>query len=168
MTNDPEALDDTAAEAAATEADAEETEDAPAELDPVVAEATRIAVQSLVDKKAQDVRVLDVKGRTSICDALVLATGSHARHVSALATGVMKAWKDAKGGRPLGVEGTETGRWVLLDLGDTVVHLFDGPMRGHYDLDGLWVDARMVSFEELGVDAPEVNDEDFHEYDDLL
>lgn len=164
MTNDPDLLEEATASDAATEA----AEELPTELDPIVAETTRIAVQSLIDKKAQAVRVLDVQGRTSICDALVLATGSHARHVSAMATGVMKAWKDAKGGRPLGVEGTETGRWVLLDLGDTIVHLFDGPMRGHYDLDGLWVDARPVTFEELGVDAPEESDDDFQEYDDLL
>lgn len=176
MTTEPEMVDETASmphqadvePLHSEELDEVEEVEEPVELDEVVVQTTRLAAQALVDKKASDIRILNVQGRTSICDTLVLATGSHARHVSALATGVIKSWKDARGGRPLGVEGTETGRWVLIDLGDTVVHLFDGPMRGHYDLDGLWVDAGQITLEELGIDAPEPDEDDFHEYDDLL
>ncbi len=143
--------------------------DAPAEgLDPLVAAAATLAAQAVLDRKGEGLTVLDVSGRTSVCDALVLATGSHARHVSAIADGVIRAWKAEKGSPPLGVEGTETGRWVLIDLGDVVVHLFDGPMRGYYDLDGLWMDARVVPLDELGLEdhTPEDDGDDDDDWGD--
>jgi ribosome-associated protein len=145
----------------------EAAEAAPAstELDPIVAGIARLAVQAVLDRKGEDVAVLDVTGRTSICDALVLVTGSHARHVNALAEGVVKAWKTSREAPPIGVEGTESGRWVLIDLGDVIVHIFDGPMRGYYDLDGLWMDARAVGFDEIGVEAPEQDDGEWDDDD---
>lgn len=129
-------------------------------LHPIVAATATLAAKAVLDRKGEALTVLDVSGRTSVCDALILATGSHARHVSAIADGVIRAWKGEKGSPPLGVEGTETGRWVLIDLGDVVVHLFDGPMRGYYDLDGLWMDARQVPLEELGLEEHVVEEEE--------
>ena len=145
---------------APTTAPATEEERAP--LDPVVVDVLKAAIQAIQDRKGAGITVLDVAGRTSICDAIVLVTGSHARHVSAIADGIVRVWKDERGGRPLGVEGQTTGRWVLIDLGDVVVHIFDGPMRGYYDLDGLWLDARKVPLEELGLEPdPEGADDDW-------
>ena len=85
----------------------------------------KAAIQAIQDRKGAGITVLDVAGRTSICDAIVLVTGSHARHVSAIADGIVRVWKDERRS-PLGVEGQTTGRWVLIDLGDVVVHIFDG------------------------------------------
>ena len=135
------------------------------ELHPIVAGIAQLAVQALLDRKGEDIAVLDVTGRTSVCDALVLVTGSHARHVNALAEGVTKAWKTSREAPTVGVEGTETGRWVLIDLGDVIVHIFDGPMRGYYDLDGLWMDARAVGFDEIGVAAPAQDDDEWDDDD---
>ena len=127
------------------------TRDLPRAIDPAVVPLARLVVAALLERKAEDVVVLDVGGRTSYCDLFVLCTGSHARHVRAIADGVIRSFKGERGVRPLGVEGLETGRWVLVDLGDVVLHIFDGPMRGYYDLDGLWMDARRVPLSELGL-----------------
>ncbi|MEL6346447.1 MAG: ribosome silencing factor [Myxococcota bacterium] len=111
---------------------------------------TQHIVACLLDKKARDISVLNVEGRTSYCDRLVLCTGTSSRQVRALAEHVAQAMKSDHGRRPLGREGTEAGRWVLVDFGDVVVHIFDTQSRDHYDLDGLWVDAPRVTLSALG------------------
>lgn len=104
--------------------------------------AQRIA-QLLVDKKALDVVILDVRGMTSYADYFVIASGESDRQVSAMAENVQVQLKT--GGdevlRPIGTEGLETGQWVLLDYGEVVAHLFLTDLRAHYDLEGLWADA---------------------------
>lgn len=110
----------------------------------------REVLHSLFARKAEDVSVVDVRGRTSYCDVFVLATGSQARQVRAMADGIVQFMKRDHGRRPGGVEGTASGRWVLVDLGDLVVHAFEGPMRGYYDLDGLWADAPRIALDTLG------------------
>lgn len=110
----------------------------------------REVLDSLFARKAEDVTVIDVRGRTSYCDLFVLATGSQARQVRAMADGIVQFMKKDHGRRPGGVEGANSGRWVLVDLGDLVVHAFEGPMRGYYDLDGLWADAPRIGLDTLG------------------
>lgn len=80
---------------------------------------------------------------SSICDYFLLCTGTNRRQVKAIAEGIVEALR-AQGVRPLGIEGVQASRWVLLDFGDVVVHVFDEPMRGFYDLDALWGDAPKV------------------------
>lgn len=80
---------------------------------------------------------------SSIGDYFLLCTGTNRRQVKAIAEGIVEALR-AQGVRPLGVEGLQASRWVLLDFGDVVVHVFDEPMRGFYDLDALWGDAPKV------------------------
>jgi ribosome-associated protein len=99
------------------------------------------AAQLLADKKATDVLVLDVRGKTSYADYIVLASGDSDRQVSAMAENVHVKLKEEEGLRPTGTEGTETGQWVLLDYSEVVVHLFLGEVRAFYDLEGLWADA---------------------------
>lgn len=96
----------------------------------------------LSDKKGVDVVILDVRGMTSYADYFVVASGESDRQVSAMAEHVLTTLKTTEGLRPIGHEGLETGQWVLLDFGEVVCHLFLAEMRAHYDLEGLWADAR--------------------------
>ena len=102
--------------------------------------ATELAKAAL-DKKAQDLVILDMRSLVSYTDAFVLCTASNPRQVRAIADHVREVAKRDLNLLPEGVEGTESGRWVLVDFGDVVVHIFDGPLRGFYNLDGLWADA---------------------------
>ncbi|WP_186001716.1 MULTISPECIES: ribosome silencing factor [Corallococcus] len=96
----------------------------------------------LLDKKASDVVILDMRGMTSYADYIVIASGESDRQVSAMAEHVQVQLKqDAPPLRPISTEGLETGQWVLLDYDDVVAHLFNGEVRAFYDLDGLWADA---------------------------
>ncbi|PTL82095.1 ribosome silencing factor [Vitiosangium sp. GDMCC 1.1324] len=96
----------------------------------------------LSDKKALDIVLLDVRGMTSYADYFVVASGESDRQVSAMAEHVLTKLKETENLRPIGHEGMETGQWVLLDFGEVVAHLFFSEARAHYDLEGLWADAR--------------------------
>lgn len=89
--------------------------------------------------KAQDIQVIDVRGKTSIADALVVASGTSNRHVASMADEVSRKAK-ALGVQPLGVEGTAApAEWVLVDLGDIIVHLMLPRVRAYYGLERLWL-----------------------------
>ncbi len=98
---------------------------------------TALVESGLGDAKARDVVVIDVRGRTTITDFIVIATGTSSRHVRAVAEQVIERVKRMHGD-VLGVEGQETGEWVLLDFGDAVVHVMQQEARGFYDLEQLW------------------------------
>lgn len=108
----------------------------------------------ILDKKAFDVRVLDVRKLTSLTDFLVLASGSSDRQVQAAAESVHLGLKQEQQTRPLGIEGMREGRWVLIDYGDVMVHIFHEPVRAFYDLDGLWSDAVEVPLDAAGGQPP--------------
>ena len=97
----------------------------------------QLVVDALEDVKGLDIRILDVRDKSSVTDILVIAGGSSARQVQALADSVRQKAKDA-GNPPLGVEGEETGDWVLVDLGDVVVHVMRPEVRDFYNLEKLW------------------------------
>lgn len=92
---------------------------------------------ALEELKARDIRVLDVSGLTSIMDTMVVASGTSDRHVRALADKVVQAAK-AAGVPPLGMEGETQGEWVLVDLGDLVLHIMLPQIRDLYQLEKLW------------------------------
>jgi ribosome-associated protein len=94
-------------------------------------------IDALEALKAKDVREIDVRGKTSIADLLVIASGTSARHVKSLADEVGKNAKKA-GMMPLGVEGEQEGEWVLVDLGDVIVHVMLPRIREFYGLERLW------------------------------
>jgi len=102
-------------------------------IDPLKA----VIMKAVEDLKAKDVIVLDVRSRTTVTDELIIATGTSTRHVKSIADSVVKACK-AFGIPPIGVEGEGSAEWVLVDLGDYVVHVFQAEMREFYALEKLW------------------------------
>src|SRR5918912_1599347 len=107
--------------------------------------ATAVA-QAGLDKKAEDVLVLDVRGLTSYADYFVLMTADSERQAGAIADAVDERL-EAQGATKVGVEGYESGRWILIDYGDVVAHVFNREARGFYDLEGLWADAPRFAVE---------------------
>lgn len=98
----------------------------------------------VLDKKASNVRILDVRKISSLTDFIVLASGSSDRQVKAAAEAVHLGLKKEHSTMPIGIEGLNEGRWVLIDYGDVMVHVFHEPVRLFYDLDGLWCDAAEI------------------------
>ena len=108
---------------------------------PDTARPTAMAIAKAgLDKKAEDVTVLDVRGLTGYADYFVVMTADSDRQASAIADHVEQTMKTA-GISKVGVEGYETGRWILIDYGDVVAHVMSKESRGFYDLEGLWADA---------------------------
>lgn len=95
------------------------------------------------DKKALDITVLDLRGAGAFTDFFVIASGSSGRHAHAVADAVLER-AHRMGDRALGVEGMETERWILVDLGDVVVHVFKEDAREFYGLERLWGEAAPV------------------------
>jgi ribosome-associated protein len=104
------------------------------------------AARAALEKKADDVVVLDLRGVSGYTDFLVIGSGTSDRQMEAIADGVEKELT-AQGHRMIGTEGQRGGHWVLLDFGDVVVHVFHTDDRSHYDLEGLWADAPRVGVE---------------------
>jgi len=97
---------------------------------------TRIQT-SLDDDKAEDLVTIDLTGRSSLTDAIVIATGRSARHVASLAENLARRLKEWGYGTAH-VEGLPQGDWVLIDAHDVVVHIFRAEVRAYYDLEGMW------------------------------
>lgn len=96
-------------------------------------------IDSLAELKGRDIVALDVAKLTDITDYMVIVSGTSNRHVKALVDQVVEDAK-AAGCPPAGVEGRETHEWVLVDLGDVLVHVMQAAARGFYDLERLWSD----------------------------
>ena len=98
-----------------------------------------------LEKKALNVKLLEVRGISSLTDYLLLASGTSDRHVQAVAEEVRVGLKQKHTTAPLAVEGLDDGRWVLIDYGDVMVHVFQPEVRDFYDLEGLWSEAPEVA-----------------------
>lgn len=97
-----------------------------------------------LDKKADQVEIIDVRGKVDYADFVVVMGAKSDRQLQALARGIEDATLKAKLDRCLGVEGLPNSSWVLMDYGDVVVHIFHGDVRGYYDLGSFWIDAERV------------------------
>lgn len=97
----------------------------------------KIAVSALEDIKARDIVVLDVANISSLFERMIIASADSARQTKALANSVQEKLKGL-GGTVYGVEGEQTGEWILVDLGSVVVHIMQPAVRTYYNLEGLW------------------------------
>lgn len=97
----------------------------------------KTAVTALDDIKARDITVLDVRKLTSLCDTMIIASAESNRQVKALANHVRDKLKEV-GALIVGVEGEESGEWVLVDAGDIIVHIMQPAVRAYYNLEELW------------------------------
>ncbi|MBL4617669.1 MAG: ribosome silencing factor [Robiginitomaculum sp.] len=109
------------------------------------AESTQLTAKQLLellqevldDNKAEDVVSIDLEGKSSVADYLLIATGRSARHVSAIADYILRAAKAAGLGQ-LETEGMSSNDWILIDAGDVIVHVFRDEVRGYYNLEKIW------------------------------
>jgi len=101
-------------------------------------------IEAVSEKKALNLIVLDVRDLTSIADAFIICSGRSNRQVNAIADSIVARLKKHKI-KPLSVEGTGEGHWVLLDYGHVVIHVFYEPVREFFDLEGLWADAKRIT-----------------------
>ena len=109
---------------------------APAKSRPV-ASLEELILARLDEDKAEDIVLIDLKGKSSMADAMVIASGRSQRHVGALADHLTRAIKDAGHGRAP-VEGLPQCDWVLIDAGDVIVHLFRPEVRAFYNIEKIW------------------------------
>ena len=111
-------------------------------------EMAKLAIEALHDKKAEDLKIIDISEITIMADYFIIASGSNRNQIQALIDNV-----DEKLGRagycPKQIEGYESAAWVLMDYRDIIVHVFDKENRLFYDLERLWGDGKVISEEEL-------------------
>ena len=110
------------------------------ELDPEV----RLAIECAADKKALDMRVLDLRDIASFTEFFIIASGTNQRQVQAIADEIEEQLKKQLQRRPVRIEGYNSAEWLLMDYGDFLVHVFNKEAREFYDLERLWRDARKV------------------------
>ena len=101
-------------------------------------------IEAASGKKALNLIVLDVRDLTSIADVFIICSGRSNRQVNAIADSIVAKLKKHKI-KPLSVEGTGEGHWVLLDYGHVIIHVFYEPVREFFDLEGLWADAKRIT-----------------------
>ena len=108
----------------------------------------KIAIEVLEDKKAEDIRVIDISDLSVLADFFIIATGNNRTQVQAMADEVEQKLGRA-GAVPKQIEGYQAANWVLLDFGDVIIHIFDAQNRLFYDLERIWKDGRQIDPEAL-------------------
>ncbi len=106
-------------------------------------------VKAAAENRGQDIMLLDVTGQTALFDFFVIASGSSRRQLSAMSSEIDVAMKNEFGERRMSIAGYEESRWIVMDFGSIVVHLFDEETREFYDLETLWADAKQVDISEI-------------------
>lgn len=102
----------------------------------------------ILQTKAKDVVALDISKLTSFTDTFIIVSASSTRQVKAIGERLQSDLRDEKV-KPLSVEGLEEGRWVLMDYGDVIIHIFYEPVRSEFNLEGLWADAKELPLPEV-------------------
>ena len=115
--------------------------------------------QKCLDKKAENVVILDLEGKSSVADYFVVCSGFSDRQVAAIADNVADEVRKA-GHKPLNQEGMVEGRWALIDFGQVIVHVFQDHLRDFYNLEGLWQDAPRTFVRDESANSSSSNDLD--------
>ena len=102
-----------------------------------------LMANAALEKKAEDIKILDLAGITDIADHFVIATGNGGLHVKAIADHIRDGVDSAS--KPWHIEGYDTLKWVLLDYVDVVIHIFEKETRDYYDIERLWADAKTTT-----------------------
>lgn len=111
-------------------------------------EMAKLAFEALDEKKAQDIKIIDIESVSVLADYFIIASGTNRNQVLALADNVQEVLH--KAGHPVKqTEGYRSANWVLLDYGDIIVHIFDSENRLFYDLERIWRDGKDIAIEEL-------------------
>jgi ribosome-associated protein len=97
-------------------------------------------------KKASNIRIIDVTGKSDLCEYMVICSGESDRQTQAIAREVDRVARKELGIKPGNIEGMQSGSWILLDFGSTMVHIFQSETRNYYALDTLWPDASEIDF----------------------
>jgi len=138
---------------------------APAETNPMVSASRSIrphgtdesrklaaaAAQVALDNNSSDVMVIDVCNQSAEFDLFVLATGTSRRQLHAISEQIDDVLQKDLGDRRMGIEGYSESRWIVLDYGSVVIHLFDDETREYYDLESLWADGTVIPLADLGI-----------------
>ena len=111
-------------------------------------EMAKLAIAGLEEKKANDIKILDISDVSVLADYFIIASGSNRNQVQAMADEVEERLYKA-GYEPKRIEGYQTANWILMDYQDIIVHIFDEENRLFYDLERIWRDGKIVSEEEL-------------------
>lgn len=109
----------------------------------------RLMVTAALEKKATELVLLEMKGVATFTDYFMICSGKSDRQVQAIAQRIAEVLEE-EGLKPLGLEGMQEGRWILMDYGDVVAHVFLEPVRRFYDLEGLWMDAPRIDLHNGG------------------
>ena len=107
-------------------------------------ELANALVDSIIDKKGNNILLLDIREQAVFSDYFILCNGENARQIKALIETVVESAKKKAGARPWGLEGDPDTGWVLVDFGGVIIHLFSPEKRDYYNLEELWSDAHVV------------------------
>lgn len=108
----------------------------------------KLIVKAMDDKITKNIKVLDIRGESSLCDYFVVGSAPSERQVEAIADEVEEKLEEA-GYQVYAIEGKQSGDWILLDAGDIIVHVFQEETRNHYDLEGHWHKATQIDVEKF-------------------
>ena len=116
---------------------------------------SKIVCKAILEKKAQQIVILDVAEQSTCGEQIILCNGMATRQVRAIAEHVLYTLKREHNRLPLGVEGRGVDQWVIVDYGSIILHIFQPEMREYYDLDGLWAEVPRIALEDLGLSVVE-------------
>jgi ribosome-associated protein len=119
---------------------------ASAKVDPEESLA-RLCAEGALDKKAEKVVIMDMRGISSFTDFFVITSGTSEPQLKAIAGSIREKVRDATGQRPTAEDGFPASQWVIIDYGSVIVHIFHAEKRGLYGLEDLWNDARRIEIE---------------------
>lgn len=108
------------------------------------------------EEKAVEPLLLDLRSLTVMCDYFLICHGNSITHVEAIAEGIVERMEEEPGVRPLSVERPRDAKWIVLDYGDVVVHIFTEAARRFYNLEGLWGEAQVVQIPDVGCQMSDV------------